>query len=145
MKNITNHDLQMLAFSIINGDNANKIQEIISNAKEDVVNMVLPYTEHKDDSINMFANTTPLYIAIKCQNIDAVKVLLDNGADIKKIVVSPDGMVATPYDLAVNFEKNEEIKNLLIQNKNNRINNIVSTTAVVRSSNSHSIQYGKNK
>ena len=85
MKNITNNDLQMLAFSIINGDNANKIQEIISNAKEDVVNMVLPYTEHKDDSINMFANTTPLYIAIKCQNIDAVKVLLDNGADLRLI------------------------------------------------------------
>lgn len=106
-----------------------------------IVDAFLPRSSSVVDEhgLQEFVQTTPLYAAVKTNNLEAAKLLLDSGANIKKFVSAPNGLLASPYELCLlsdNPEFEKILQNCIVDK------GLISATTVVRSSNAKSIQYG---
>lgn len=138
--NVTVNDLMQAVIS-----NENSVLNNMLNHAEGVINKCLPrFNAENDSTLQSFINTTPLFAAIQTHNVPAVKLLLNKGADIKKIIANPDGRVASVYDFGMT-SGSEEIANVLrtYALENNLLSKgAVSATTVVRSSKSQTPQYG---
>lgn len=125
---------------VLNKDN-NKLGSILKKTVSSVFDALLPRSSPiaKDNIAQEFVQTTPLFAAIKTGNVEAAKMLLDNGANIKRVISAPNGMLSSPYELCI-LSDNEDFNNML---KDYAITKgFVSATNVIRSGKSQALQYG---
>lgn len=126
---------------VLENDNV-KLSTLLKNGMNNVFDALLPRNSKlvENKTAAEFVQTTPLFAAVKTGNLEAAKMLLDNGANLKKIVSAPNGVLSSPYELCLLSSDNEDLSRILKEYAQD--SGLISVTSVVRSSKSKSLQYG---
>lgn len=88
--------------NLLENNNLEKMKELIKSKKIDL---------NKRDQVGDTCSWTPLYWCVKYRNLEAVELLLEEGADATMVVNDPLECYGTPLDLAtiLGYDDIEEI------------------------------------
>lgn len=136
-----------LLFHFITNDKLDSAKELIQEQSNLNINDCLDlkevekHTQYTDEILSA-VNCTPLYFATKLKKIPFIQLLLDNGADVKKVVSDNDGLFVSAYDYAV-LTQNNELTELF--NKYCKQGSMLSTRTKTRSQNAPVFNFANNK
>lgn len=131
--------MSMLAiFQCIASNDLDTMKYYLKNNEIDINKTISP-VETND---SQFHHLTPLFYAAKQNNIKAIQMLLESGADVKKVISEHNGLFASAYDYAI-LTQNEAMTELFNQYASDR--SMVSTRSKTRSKNTPVFDFASTK